>query len=209
MPQALWRMAADRPAVRTLPFGKLLGTASGTTFSARDGDVCRWALLAAWDSPAAAEAFETSRTVRGWDAIAEERWRIIMTSMSARGRWSGRQPFTPAGRTPGPAVAVTRARLRPRRAVRFWRALPPVAQALSAHDGCLLRFGMGEFPIGVQGTFSLWSSAGALTDFAYRDAAHRAVIDRTPNEGWYAEELFARFAVLGADGTIDGHNPLP
>jgi hypothetical protein len=32
-------------------------------------------------------------------------------------------------------------------------------------------------------------------------------IRRTAEVGWYAEELFARFAVLSVEGTFDGRAP--
>jgi hypothetical protein len=92
-------------------------------------------------------------------------------------------------------LALTRARLRARRAATFWRAVPPVAAALAAAPGLLARFGIGEAPIGWQGTVSVWRSPADLATFAYRSPQHRAVIARTPTAGWYAEELFARFAV--------------
>jgi len=69
-----------------------------------------------------------------------------------------------------------------------------------ATDGLLARFGIGEAPIGWQGTVSLWRDAADLTRFAYRQPEHRAVIARTPTDRWYAEELFARFAVRDLTG---------
>jgi hypothetical protein len=68
--------------------------------------------------------------------------------------------------------------------------------------------GIGEAPIGLQGTFSVWETGAALDDFAYRRAPHAAVVRRTAQEGWYAEELFARLAVLGSRGTLGGRDPL-
>jgi hypothetical protein len=46
-----------------------------------------------------------------------------------------------------------------------------------------------------------------LREFARADA-HAAVVARTAPERWYAEELFARFAVVGGRGTLDGQDPL-
>ena len=73
--------------------------------------------------------------------------------------------------------------------------------------GMRLAVGIGEAPVGLQGTFSLWESASALTDFAHRGPAHREAIRRTAEIGWYAEELFARFAVVSIEGTYDGRTP--
>ena len=110
-------------------------------------------------------------------------------------------------------LALTRARLRPRRAVTFWRAVPPVAAALRHAPGLLARFGVGEAPLGWQGTISVWRNTADLVDFAYRHPEHHAAIMRTAAERWYAEELFARFevrdvlgyrSVLGWAGHDDG-----
>jgi hypothetical protein len=137
--------------------------------------------------------------------------RVRLAPLGARGRWAGVEPFGNCfarGPADGAVAAITRARLAPSRAVRFWRATPPVVAELAATDGRVLSFGIGEAPIGLQGTFSLWSSAAALRSFAYESAAHAAVVARTPAEGWYAEELFARFAVTRIDGTYHGRAPL-
>jgi hypothetical protein len=55
---------------------------------------------------------------------------------------------------------------------------------------------------------SVWRSAAELRAFAYQDAAHARVVAATPAEGWYAEELFARFGVVSATGTLDTRDPL-
>jgi heme-degrading monooxygenase HmoA len=111
-------------------------------------------------------------------------------------------------RSIGPVASITRARLRPSRALSFWRAVPPVSTDLATVDGLGLAIGIGESPIGLQGTFSLWRSADDLNQFAYRRAAHADVIHRTDQERWYAEELFARFAVSSVSGTFGGRRPL-
>jgi hypothetical protein len=211
VPGALLAMARDRAPLRGAPgltFGKLLGTGRGRTFTPRDADPTHWAILACWATEAAAESFEGSPIVRRWDARAAggERLRVSMTPLSARGRWSGRQPFgdpVPA-RGPGPVAAITRARVRAGRTRTFWRAVPPVSARLVRSPGLLASLGIGEAPVGLQGTFSLWDSAQSLQDFAYRSPEHLAVAARTPQERWFSEELFARFAVREARGELAG-----
>jgi hypothetical protein len=213
VPTAVARMALDRRLLRATPglrFAKSLGTGDGRTFTLRDADPCRWGLLATWRSSADAAAFESGPVARAWDRVADERWRADLSAVSSRGRWAGREPFglPSPRRTAGPVAAITRARLRLRNARSFWRAVPDVSASLAAAPGLRLAVGIGEAPLGLQGTFSLWSSSAALTDFASRGAAHADAVRRTPVEGWYAEELFARFAVLRTEGTVDGRDPL-
>ncbi len=215
VPGALARMALDRPLLARAPgarFAKLLGTGDGRTFTVRDADPLRWAVLVAWASEEDALAFESSATVRAWRRLARERLRVGMTPLTSRGRWGGREPFggedSRAARShEGPVASITRARLRPLRAASFWRAVPPVSAELHRVAGLRCALGVGEAPLGYQGTFSLWESTAALRGFAHRRLAHVDVMDRTPAEGWYAEELFARFAVRSVTGTLDGRAP--
>lgn len=223
VPRALLRMAVDRRRLRALPgvrFAKMLGTGTGDGFGPGDADPTRYAALIAWDDPDGPAMFDGTAPGRAWRALAarraasaegashreaEQSVRVDLSPVACRGRWSGVEPFgAPGGGRPpdgdGPVLALTRARLRPRRAVTFWRAVPPVAAELRAAPGLLARFGVGEAPVGWQGTISVWRNATDLVRFAYRQPGHRAVIERTATAGWYAEELFARFAVLGVHG---------
>ncbi|GLY18594.1 monooxygenase [Kineosporia rhizophila] len=210
VPSALLRMGLDRLPLRGVPglrFAKLLGTGDGRTFTVRDADPRHWGLLTVWESPVQAAAFEKSRVHRGWNDIATERLEITMSPLSSRGRWARTEPFGSPQQKPGTDTAVasiTRARLRPSRALSFWRAVPPVSTDLATVSGLRLAFGIGEAPIGLQGTFSLWDSSSALNDFAYRRPVHVDVVRRTEPERWYSEELFARFAVHSVSGTLGG-----
>ena len=210
---ALLRMAGDRGRLgRTvgLRFAKLLGTGDGRTFTVRDADRNRWGLLATWDDAVDAAAFEAGPVARGWGRIADERLRVDLRPLTSRGRWSGREPFgtpEPGRAYDGPVAALTRARIRAGRLRTFWRAVPPVSADLHGAAGLRLALGVGEAPIGLQGTFSLWDSPAAVTEFAYRRPAHLEAVRRTAEVGWYSEELFARFAVLAVEGTVGGRTP--
>lgn len=212
VPVALVRMGTDRARVRRTPgvrFAKLLGTGDGRTFTVRDADPLRWGLLATWSSPAAARAFDDGPLASSWASMAEQTWRADLRPLASRGSWSGRQPFgqpVPT-RTSGPVAAITRARLRMPTALGFWRAVPPVSHDLQGRPGLRVAVGIGEAPIGLQGTFSLWDSASALNAFA-RAPAHADVVARTAPARWYSEELFARFEVVESVGTLDGRDPL-
>jgi hypothetical protein len=87
--------------------------------------------------------------------------------------------------------------------LRFWRAIGPPAFTAARAPGLVAAFGIGEAPLGWQGTVSLWRSMSDLVEFAYRQPAHTQVVRRSPTEGWYAEELFARFAVVRVSGDRD------
>jgi hypothetical protein len=223
VPAAFARMGLDRRHLSGVPglrFAKLLGTGDGRTFTLRDADPLHWGLLTVWDADEPADRFATGLTHRRWATLADEQLDVRMDPLSSRGRWAGREPFEPSRRPrrvtgpvpaepapAGPVASITRARLRPTRALSFWRAVPAVSADLSEVSGLRLAIGIGESPIGLQGTFSLWESNRALNEFAHRRAAHADVIRRTGPERWYAEELFARFSVRTLTGTFAGRAP--
>jgi len=189
VPLALWGMAVDRGRLRRtkgVRFAKLLGT--GTLTSA---ELTRWAALVVSDG--AAPPIPTRH--------AESTCTITMTPIASRGRWAGRTPFEPEPGTAGtPVLALTRARLRAHRAPAFWRASRSVTKTLDQQPGLLAAFGIGEAPLGFQGTVSIWRTGADMVRFAYRQPEHTTVVADTPRKRWYAEELFARFHVLDIAG---------
>jgi len=192
------RIALDRTP--GLHFFKLLGTGKGIGFSAVP-DLTTWAVLGVWDSAAAWERFrEGSDVMRRYERHASIVRHLLLAPLSSRGRWDGRSPFSPASDLPVPSgerVAVlTRATIRASRLRAFWKAVPGVDAELRGNADLLESVGFGEAPWIRQGTLSVWRDAEAFTRFAYRSPHHLEAMRRTRTEGWYAEELFARFRVL-------------
>jgi hypothetical protein len=203
-------MATTRRLLRSAPglrFAKLLGTGDGRSFTPRDADPLHWGLLTVWDDEEMSA--QGRRAVESWRRIADEELLVRMTPLASRGTWAGHTPFGEPvpRRVRGPVASITRARIATSKTLTFWRAVPPVSQDLHRVDGLRLAVGIGEAPVGLQGTFSLWRDSAALNEFAHGRQPHRDVVCRTPLEHWYVEELFARFEVLAVDGTFAGERP--
>ena len=197
-------IARHRQALERTPglrFFKLLGTGKGIGFSAVP-DLTTWAMLGVWDSAAAWERFqEGSDVMRRYERHASLLRHLLLDPLSSRGRWSGRSPFETSSDVPVPSgerVAVlTRATIRASRLRAFWKAVPGVDAELRGNSELLESVGFGEVPWVRQGTLSVWTDSEAFTRFAYRSPRHLEAMRRTRTEGWYAEELFARFRVIG------------
>jgi hypothetical protein len=202
---ALLRMALDRGGLRRMKgvtFAKMLGTGKGETFTPRDADANRWGCVVVLDE-GQLDALDSSKLIKRWRAKSIEEVRFLLDPISSHGLWATKNPFAYSStQTDGQVVAITRARIEWLQNFRFWRAVPPVTQSLHASVGLIRTIGIGEAPIGLQGTFSHWNSGSDLRNFAYKGAAHQSAIAATERHGWYAEELFARFAVRDIRGLI-------
>ena len=208
------RIPFDRRALRTVPglrFGRLLGTARGQAM-ALSADLRRWALFTVWDDDRARQRFLADHPLpRRWDDAGAERFDVVLEPAGAHGSWDGVDPVAggvPVDVADGPVAVVTRATVRWRKVPTFLRAVPPVEDTLHGAPGLLAAVGIGELPIGRQATFSLWSDTEQMERFAYRNARHAEVVQRTRHDGWYGEEWFARFRPREWSGTWDGERPL-
>jgi hypothetical protein len=205
LPFAILFMAIHKFALKRLPgvsFVKLLGTGKGESFTPKDADPYRWGALVTIQKDNL-DNLDKSKVIIGWQKIAKKEYRAILKPISVHGLWSGKQPFeVEKFDWNGKIAAITRARIVWRKNLIFWRAVPPVTISLHQSPGLINAIGIGEAPIGLQGTFSLWESAAQLRDFAYKGQAHTQAIKATEENKWYSEELFSRFAVVQERGGL-------
>ncbi len=206
LPFAFISMARDRGRLRRsrgVHFAKMLGTGTGENFTPSDADLSRWGALVIIDE-AQLDAIDNNSVIKGWSKRSTDEVRLVLDPIAAHGLWSGSNPFdwshTPAADVK--VVAITRARIKWLQNFRFWSAVPPVSAELHQSPGLIAAIGIGEAPIGLQGTFSLWENGKALRDFAYKGQAHQKAIEATAQYNWYAEELFSRFAVRHVRGQL-------
>ncbi|MBN9387999.1 MAG: spheroidene monooxygenase [Chloroflexi bacterium] len=184
-----------------LRFYKMLGSGRGKVFSLRP-DWSRYALLGVWDSEEVArEFFENSAFIKNYRQQAERIATVKLRTISAHGLWDGQNPFLPPGESykGGQVAVLTRASIRLNRLVAFWRQAATVNRQFEKTPGYHSSIGIGEAPFVRQATFSIWENLEAVKEFAYGANEHRQTIQRVREEGWYGEELFARFAVIELD----------
>jgi hypothetical protein len=210
IPFAFLSMAIDRMRSRKftgISFSKLLGTGSGQTFTPSDAVLTRWGMVVVIDENRI-KAFDQSSIISHWRKRSTSEFRAVLSPLSSHGLWAKKNPFdfiAPLSNPDAQIAALTRARIKWNKNFIFWKSVPPVVIDLHSNPGLHAAIGIGEAPIGLQGTFSLWKSASALRDFAYKGKAHQVAIAQTQSIGWYSEELFARFEVLELRGEITTH----
>lgn len=196
--------------VEGLNFHKLLGTGGGAGYSVWP-DFGTYGLLGAWEDRSAADAYHRTHAAhKAFAAHSEEIYTLHMVPLLSRGAWSGINPFmagTPA--EGGPLAVLTRATIKPRYIIPFWRRVRGVARSLEGREGLLFTKGVGELPWVEQATFSVWRGEQDMTAFAYgRGLSHTDAVARTRQVKGFSEELYARFRVVDEVGTWKGGRPL-
>ena len=206
IPWAILHMGLDRLALARrsdVKFWKLLGAGKGETFTPRDADILRWGLLVVVDKDS---EIANSKMIKCWNKKSQSLFSAQLSPISVNGAWSKKSPFDQIPKVTndwsGKVVAITRARIKWRKNVIFWSSVPPVTTSLHSSPGLISAIGIGEAPIGLQGTFSIWESGEAIKNFAYSGAAHKEAIKATHHHAWYAEEMFARFALIESRGSL-------
>ena len=208
----LGQMGAARLSFMRMPevgFWKLCGSGTGEGFTPIP-NTSVWAILATWPDEATARARTLGAPVfRRWRSHADETWSVFLAPTSTRGAWSGTEPFDAAeGPHPGPVAALTRATIRPSVLLKFWQRVPAIEDVIGDDPNVAFKIGIGEVPWLHQVTVSIWPDTNTMAAFARESGPHARAIRAVREEGWFREELYARFRILGDAGTWGGRSPL-
>jgi heme-degrading monooxygenase HmoA len=172
-----------------------------------------YGLLQIWDTETAAqEFFNSSKLIKKYQKKSSEQWTIYMKCVTAKGEWSGRNPFRKSSALDdkNPLILViTRPTIKQRMLFKFWKYVPISQQPLVGNKGLNYTKGVGEVPFLQMATFSIWRDKTSLMDFAYNSGEHQKAIQITRQLDWYKEELFSRFQPYRSIGNWNGINPLP
>jgi spheroidene monooxygenase len=193
-------------------FWKLCGSGTGEGFTPKPNWAV-WSILAVWPDEDTARARTAENPVwQRWRNRAAESFTVYLDPVSSRGSWSGVNPFLSApGTAPastGALAALTRATIKPARALRFWARVPGISAVIGNDPNVAFKIGIGEVPLLHQITFSIWPDAASMAHFARGDGPHARAIQAVRDGNWFQEELYARFRVIGTEGRWNGTAPL-
>lgn len=204
-------MGVARFLIRRQPnvtFWKLLGSGSGEGFTPKPN----WgvyAILCVWSDRHSADAGLATGVFGWYRARAVEHYTVFMVPFASRGQWSGCEPFKVSHPTVvGPVAVMTRATLKPVAIPQFWKMEPQVSARVRQNTQMIFKIGLGEKPFVQQMTFSIWPDLKPMVAFARGCGAHANAISQVRAKNMFAEELYARFAITGSQGSWFGCDPL-
>lgn len=211
---AFWMMQfAHKPLskIKGLQIYKLMGSGKEGFNPLPDWSV--YGVLQIWDSEVDAQSFfHTSEIMNRYRKKSTEQWTIYMKGITAKGEWSGKNPFEKSDSLDAEnqlISVVTRATIKTKSFFKFWKYVPTSQAPLAGNKGLIYTKGIGEVPFLQMATFSIWRDKASLMDFAYKSKEHKTAIKKTRELDWYKEELFSRFQPYKSVGSWKGENPLP
>lgn len=166
-------------------------------------DPGRLALFAVWHDDAALERFLAEDPLA--QLIARGRY-VRLVPLRVSGAWSGLPELVAGEHVVGddePVAVLTYGRLKPHRAPAFLRTSARAEADVVADPALVFGTGLARPPRLVS-TFSLWRSAGAMRDFAYRGAGHTGALHAVAQRDFHSESTFLRFRPYAASGAWEG-----
>jgi spheroidene monooxygenase len=199
------------PRISGLTFWKLMGTGAGDGFSTKP-NFGVYTILCVWDDAQSASlALNAKQPFTGNAKHSTDHVHLTLSPTQARGDWAGGHPFgTDVFAAPeGPVVALTRATIRLKHLRQFWRRVPAISDAIQDETTRHFMMGMGEVPWLHQVTFSIWSDGDAMRAFSLTSPTHGEAVRQAYQKGWFKDQLFARFNVIGIEGKWPELDKLP
>ncbi|MCU0925463.1 MAG: hypothetical protein MUF44_05315 [Hydrogenophaga sp.] len=214
---AWMRLVQGNAALKETPglvFSKVMGSGAGGGFGLRPSP-SHQGLITLFDHADQARAFLAGPVVAAYRERAAEFWNGMLEVESARGQWDGQawgathptqlSDHTRAANDDGlppdtrPLAALTRASIRPAKAMEFWRNAPAAQSAMQTARGCTLAIGLGEAPLIRQCTFSIWKDTPSMLAYAHQ-GAHQQAIEAAYKHQYFSESLFVRMRLLEQHG---------
>ena len=203
-----------------LVFAKVMGSGHEGGFSLRPS-ASHQGFICCFDGWASAVAFLNGPLMQQLRQKARDWWQGLFAVQSARGAWDQQVwDITPANLiehvSPPPEsgemlAVITRASIKPAKAMAFWRYAPAAQADLEQAPGCQIAMGLGEAPLLRQCTFSLWQDLDCMQRYAHHDA-HKQAIDAAYRHQFFSESLFVRMRLLSMQGQWKGqthsHHPM-
>lgn len=190
-----------------LLFTKVMGSGHQGGFSLRPS-ATHQGLICVFDHADNADTFVNGPWVDAYQERAKQCQASLLAITSCKGSWDGRTwevtSSEQLGRYAFDSVlpnmaAITRASIRPAKAVAFWRYAPAAQADLSKAPGCQVAMGLGEAPLVRQCTFSVWENTQAMLDYAHTGAHQQAIAAAYKND-FFSESMFVRMRVLRTVG---------
>ena len=201
------RFIIGKYALRKVPgivFFRVLGSGRNGGFDVKPS-LHQQGLFCVFENEDFAKQFlDTSSIITNYQKHSREFFTVILKTYSSRGSWANTTlPATVSEPSQGPIAAITRASIKPHKALAFWKKAPPAEISLNAANGCLIAAGLGEAPYFRQATFTIWESTQAMDQYA-RTGAHLAAIKASHSGGYFSESMFTRFIPIQPQGVWRG-----